>query len=119
MGMARLSAKRPRRARLQSVRWTSIRSATFPPTAPSTGRPVFENELSGVECLELRAVADAHDGRRWNPLQEEAHQVFLARRIERRRSFVHDENVRALNEDARKIEALLFAAGEDFLPPRI
>jgi hypothetical protein len=44
--------------------------------------------------------------------------VFLARRIERGSRFIHYENVRALDEDARKIEARLFA-GEHLLPPRI
>ena len=45
--------------------------------------------------------------------------MLLARRIERRRRLVHDDDVGAVDQDAREREPLLFAAGQDALPARV
>ena len=42
----------------------------------------FHNELALVEGLELGAMPDADQGRLWQALHQQAHQMMLARRIE-------------------------------------
>src|SRR6266404_3364387 len=80
---------------------------------------VLEDELAGVKRLQLGAMADAHHCRFRQTLEDELHQVLLARRVERRRRLVHDDDVGAMDEDAREREPLLLAAGEDALPARV
>ena len=53
------------------------------------------------------------------PLEDEPHQVLLARRIERRGRLVHHDDVGPMDEQAREREPLLLAAGEDVLPARV
>jgi len=80
---------------------------------------VFQHELSGVKCFELRAVADADNGCVGDPLQQEPHQLFLAQRIERGGRFIHHYGLRTLNEHAGKGKPLFLSAGEHVLPRRI
>src|SRR5215467_133801 len=80
---------------------------------------VLQDELAVVEGFELFPMPDADHGGLGEPLHQKLHQMFLTRWIEGGGGFVHDDDVRAMDEDARKRQALLFAAGQDLLPARV
>ena len=80
--------------------------------------PALQHDLA-LWNFELGPVADADDGRLRAALAEELHQLFLALRIERRRRFVHHDDVRLVQEDAGEGEALLLAARQGLVPGRL
>ena len=61
-------------------------------------------------------MPDAHDRGRDELGREQLHQLVLARRIERRSCLVQHDDVRTAQQDARKREPLLLAAGQDPVP---
>src|SRR5437879_948911 len=61
-------------------------------------------------------MADAHHRRIRQPLEDQAHEMLLALRIEGRGGLVHHEDVGTVDEDPGEGEPLLLAIGQDVLP---
>src|SRR5664279_1713921 len=98
----------------QQTGWWPQQDAVAYQTRPA--RPPLEYELAMVERLQLRSVRDAYDRRVGKALSHERHQMFLARRIERRRRLVHDDDIRLMQQQADESETLTFAAGQSAVP---
>jgi hypothetical protein len=75
-----------------------------------------ERDFTGVIGLEPGPVADADDGRGCEFVVEEVHDAGLAEFVERRGRLVHDDKVGWIDENARKGDALLFAARKNAAP---
>ncbi len=63
-------------------------------------------------------MPDAEDGRVGKPFLNQLHQQFLTVLVERRRGFVHDDDVGLVDEQPGEGDALLLAAGERLVPRR-
>src|SRR5262249_41691283 len=70
----------------------------------------LEHDLATVECLEFRPVPDADDRQVAALFRQKLHQNVLAVGIKRRGRLVEHHNVRLMQKDARKGQALLLAS---------
>src|SRR5258707_959121 len=66
--------------------------------------------------FEGQPVADAHDRRLGELLDQELHDALLAGFVERRRRLVHEDPVRLVDQHPGKGHALLLAARQDVVP---
>ena len=72
--------------------------------------PAFENNLPVMECFEFGPVTDAHQRGLARLLAEQSHQLILAFRVESRGGLVQNDDVRVVQKNSRKRQALLLAA---------
>jgi len=70
----------------------------------------LKHELAAVELLQLRAMADADDGKPRHLVDQKLHQRVLALRIQRGGGFIEHDNVGPVQQQARNRQTLLFAA---------
>src|SRR3984893_15253291 len=82
----------------------------------SASGAMLELDLALMEGLEIGAVADADHGGFRQALVHELHQLLLAVLVEGRRGFVHNHDVRLVDQEACESHALLLAARESLVP---
>ena len=69
-----------------------------------------------MEDFQAGAMADAHDRGLGQVLDQELHDVLLARLVERGGRLVHEDPLRLVDQRAREGDALLLAARQDLVP---
>lgn len=75
-------------------------------------------DLAAMEGLQLGAMRHAYDGDIRQFADHRLHHLVLALFVERRGRFIQHDNVRAMQQQAREGEALLFAARQRLVPWR-
>jgi hypothetical protein len=63
-----------------------------------------------MKGFEFGPMADADDGRSFELLRQELHQLILTLRIEGRRCLIEQDDIRPMEEDSRKPQALFLPA---------
>ena len=93
-----------------STRQDGLRSAIDVADELCAPAPALENDLSTMKGFEFGPMTDANDGRVFELLGQELHQLTFTLRVERRGCFVQHDYIWSVKEDSRKRQALLLPA---------